>query len=102
MSVLEMAHVRAAPDRGDDLELALPDALAIIAEDEACLGATAYRCVERPGDFTLLIGWTSVADHERFRESDTFGRYRAAMAGLLGEVVGFAHHTEVGRPAPVS
>ncbi len=96
MSVMEMAQLRAVPGREDELEAALPRALAVIGADEACLGATAYRCVERPGEFTLTIGWTSVAEHERFRETDDFGRYRAAMAGPLEEVVGFLHYTEVG------
>ncbi len=96
MSVMEIARMRAAAGREDEMAVALPGALALIEADEACLGATAYRCVERPDEFTLTIGWRSVADHERFREADAFGRYRAAIAGPLEEVMGFAHYTALG------
>jgi len=68
----------------------------VIEADGACLSARAYRCVERPTEFTLTIVWRSVADHERFRGTEGFDRYRAAIAGALEEVVGVAHYTEVG------
>jgi quinol monooxygenase YgiN len=96
MSVVEMATLRALEGREAQLESAIPEGLDVIREDEGCLGATAYRCVERPREFVLAIIWASVEAHEAFRAGDGLPRYRAKLAGGLDEVIGFAHFAELG------
>jgi quinol monooxygenase YgiN len=96
MSVTEIARLKAADGKADGMEESLPAALAVIAEEETCLGTRAFRSIERPDEFVMNIVWTSVQAHMDFRKAESFGRYREAMGDNLGEVLEFAHYEEFG------
>jgi quinol monooxygenase YgiN len=96
MSITEIARLKAADGKADELEQALPRALAVIAEEETCHGTRAYRSIERPDEFVMNIVWTSVEAHMAFRKAESFGRYREQMGDTLGEVLEFAHYEELG------
>jgi quinol monooxygenase YgiN len=96
MSVTEIARLKAAEGKADEMEKSLPAALAVIAEEETCGGTRAYRSVERPDEFVMNIVWDSVQAHMDFRKAESFGRYRAEMGDTLGEVMEFAHYEELG------
>jgi quinol monooxygenase YgiN len=94
MSVIELASLRAKPGHGAEMREVLPAALSIIAEAEGCLGATSMQCIERPDEFVLRITWVAVSDHEAFRATPDFARFRAELVDHLGEVVAAAHYIE--------
>jgi quinol monooxygenase YgiN len=95
MSITEIARLKAAEGKADEMARSLPAALAVIAAEETCRSTHAYRSVERPDEFVMNIVWDSVAAHMDFRETEEFGRYRAAMGEALGEVLDFAHYEDV-------
>jgi quinol monooxygenase YgiN len=94
--VLEMATVTCIPGRGDEFERAVQGALAVIAQDKQCLSAVAKRCLERPDEFVLLVGWTSVQSHIDFRQGPDFAKYRGYIAHLIAGPPNFAHYMPVG------
>lgn len=94
--VLEIATVNCKPGQGAEFERAIPNALAVIAEDKQCLSANAKRCVERPEEFVLLIEWTSIESHTAFRQGPQFAMYRDHIAHLVTEPTTFAHYIPVG------
>lgn len=100
MSVIELATVKAIAGGGEKMEAELSAGLDIIAAAEGCMDVGALRCIERPDEFVLRIGWTSIEAHNRFRETSDFQRYRAAIGGALETVVGYAHYSHVTPSAP--
>jgi len=95
MSVVELATLRAKPGHGDEMERALPAALAVIATATGSLGATALRCIDPADEFVLRNVWVSPEDHQRFRETPEFADYRATFSEHLDVVVGFAYYREL-------
>jgi quinol monooxygenase YgiN len=93
--VLEIARVRVNPDSGDDLEKGMASAVTALSAAPGCRGAQAYRCIEVPDTFVLLVTWKAVEDHENFRASDQFGDYRANISSFLAEAPEFAHYSLV-------
>jgi heme-degrading monooxygenase HmoA len=98
MSIVEIATIRAHSGRGDELETALPRAVAIIKSDPGYRSAQIHRCIERPDDFVLMIVWESVEAHMAFRDKPGFKAYRQEMAGPFEQVVEFAHYCEAITP----
>jgi quinol monooxygenase YgiN len=95
MSVVELATLRAKPGHGDEMERALPAALAVIAKATGSLGAAALRRVDPADEFVLRNVWVSPEDHQRFRETPGFAEYRATFSEHLDVVVGFAYYREL-------
>lgn len=92
MSVIEIAILRAHPDRGEELGRAADTALDIIRDFSECIRATALLCIERSDEVILEIEWTSIEAHEAFRAGEDFPRYRTQLADSLAEVVGVGHY----------
>ena len=67
MSVLEIVRITCQEGRGDDFVEALKGGLTVQAADPECLSAEFLRGVERPDEFILQIGWTSVEAHDAWR-----------------------------------
>jgi quinol monooxygenase YgiN len=96
MSVTEIARLKAADGKADEMETSLPAALAVIAEESECHGTRCFRSIERPDEYVMTIVWSSVRAHMDFRKAESFDRYLEAVGDCLGEVMEFAHYEDIG------
>ncbi len=47
---------------------------------EGMLSARLTQGVETPAKFVLLVEWTDIAAHERYRDTEEYGHWREAIA----------------------
>lgn len=78
--VLEIADIIVKPGEETAFEAAVTQAKPIFAAAPDCHGMSLRRSIESPGNYRLLIEWTSVEAHNAFRASEAFGAWR----GLAG------------------
>ena len=102
MPVIELATLKAKPGHGDELGRALPEALAVIAGLDGCLGVSCLRCIERPDEFVARVEWVSIADHEAFRAGPGLGRFRAPIAAHYDGATALGHFTQIALTPAVS
>jgi heme-degrading monooxygenase HmoA len=80
VSVLEHALLDVVPGRGDDFERAFEQARPLIAASPGFRWLQLERCVERPSQYLLLVGWDRLEDHtEGFRGSDRYERWKELL-----------------------
>ena len=78
--ILESAALSVKPGQAGDFEAAVREAQAIIASMPGYHGHELQRCIERQGQYLLLVRWESVAAHEEgFRKSPQYQRWRALL-----------------------
>lgn len=77
--ITELAEIRVR-DVGDAFAAAVAKAAPLFASAPGCHGLTLHRSVEHRDLYWLMVGWDSVADHEAFRGTEAFARWRA-LAG---------------------
>lgn len=77
--IRELAQIEVG-DAGAAFETAVATAMPLFAAVAGCHGLTLHRSVEHPGRYWLIVGWDAVADHEAFRRTAAFDRWRA-LAG---------------------
>lgn len=77
--VRELARIDVG-QAGEVFEAAVADAGVLFEEAPGCHGMTLHRSIEHPGRYWLIVEWRSVADHEAFRASPAFAKWRA-LAG---------------------
>jgi quinol monooxygenase YgiN len=76
--IYEIAILKVDPARAEAFERDLQAAPAIFATSPDCLSFALDRVIERPGEYRLVVGWTSVEAHMvAFRESPAFQQWRA-------------------------
>jgi len=69
MSVVEIARLTCQEGKGDEFSEALKRGLAVQGADPNCLAIQYHRGVENPDEFVLSLTWTSVEDHDAWREA---------------------------------
>ncbi|MEZ5710155.1 MAG: antibiotic biosynthesis monooxygenase family protein [Blastomonas sp.] len=80
MAVLEHALLQVAPDRVEAYEAALASALPLIRGMPGFEGIEIRRNAEAPGNYLLLVRWSSIADHrDGFRKSEHYKQWRALL-----------------------
>lgn len=78
--ILEHALLSVRPGREDDFQAAFTRARAIISAMPGFVDLSLSRCLERPGDFLLLVRWRRLEDHTvGFRGSAEYQRWRALL-----------------------
>lgn len=77
--VLEVADIAVAEGQEAAFVDAYRRARAQIAGAEGVGAIRMTQSLETPTRFVLLVEWTSVEDHERFRASPAFGEWRALI-----------------------
>lgn len=78
--ILEAAALSVKPAQGAEFEAAFREAQAIIASMPGYLSHELQRCIEREGQYLLLVRWESVVAHEQgFRKSPQYQRWRALL-----------------------
>ena len=78
--VLEIVAISIKPGS----EKGFTDTHAAVTEEagpvEGMLSARLTQGVETPTNFVLLVEWADLAAHERYRETEEYGQWRAAVA----------------------
>jgi quinol monooxygenase YgiN len=93
--VVEIARVQTKSTANKGVDQGMAGAVRALSRAPGCRSASAYRCIEDPDMFVLLVTWSSVADHEAFRASAQFSAYRANIADFLAGPPDFAHYSLV-------
>jgi heme-degrading monooxygenase HmoA len=81
--ILEHAVLAVKPGQNAAFEVAMREAVPLIAASEGFLGIEVLPCIETPGRYLLLVKWTDVAAHEvGFRGSDRYQQWKALLHGF--------------------
>lgn len=82
----EMAIFTAMPGKEEALGQAILRGLEVIRQHPEVISARAERCVEKPGQYALLVTWTSLEAHTvDFRGGPLFTQWRSHIKGLFEE-----------------
>ncbi|MFG1925030.1 putative quinol monooxygenase [Cryptosporangium sp. NPDC048952] len=77
--ILEIAEISVKPGSETDFTEAHISASEGFEATEGMLSARVTQGVETPTNFVLLVEWEDVAAHERYRETEHYARWRAAI-----------------------
>lgn len=78
--ILEAAVLRVKPGESRHFEDAFREAQAIIASMPGYRSHELQRCIERDGEYLLLVRWDSIAAHEEgFRKSPRYQEWRRLL-----------------------
>jgi heme-degrading monooxygenase HmoA len=79
--VLERVVIHVLPGHEREFEQALDSARAVVGRAPGFRSLRAYRGIEAPHSFLLLIEWDTLEDHmEGFRGSALYGQWRALIS----------------------
>ena len=78
--ILEAASLKVKPGQLAEFEAAFREAQAIISSMPGYLAHELQRCIEREGEYLLLVEWETLADHEEgFRKSPQYQQWRKLL-----------------------
>ncbi len=78
--ILEAAPLSVKAGQSGEFEAAFREAQAIIASMPGYLSHELQRCIERDGQYLLLVRWESVLAHEQgFRMSPQYQRWKSLL-----------------------
>ena len=78
--ILEAAFLQVRPDKSRAFEAAFREAQLIISSMPGYRSHELQRCLEREGQYLLLVRWDSVAAHEEgFRKSAQYEKWRQLL-----------------------
>jgi heme-degrading monooxygenase HmoA len=94
--ILEIATLPVLAGQEAQFEAAFQQAQSIIAGMPGYVSHELHRCIERPQEYTLLVRWNSLADHEvGFRQSPQFQQWRQLLHHFYAPAPVVAHYQEV-------
>ena len=99
--ILEAAYLKVRPGQSDAFESAFREAQRIISSMPGYRSHELQRCIERTGEYLLLVRWDSVAAHEEgFRKSPGYQKWRALLHHFYDPFPSVFHYEHVaGGPA---
>ena len=78
--ILEVAPLQIRPGREVDFEEAFRQAQSVIVSMPGYLSHELQRCIERPGEYILLVRWETLEAHEvGFRQSPQYGEWKRLL-----------------------
>lgn len=88
--VTEVAAITVAPENAETFERVMREegGLAALAASPGVISARFGRGIENPDRFGFVVEWESIAAHAAAKDSESFLRFRAAIApyGIGGEM----------------
>jgi quinol monooxygenase YgiN len=91
--VTEIAIFNAVPGKEDELGQAMLHGLEVIRQSPSCVSARVERCIERKGQYMLIVIWTSLEAHTvQFRGGPLFPQWRSHVNGLFVESPSVFHY----------
>lgn len=97
--VLERAEFPVHPGHEAEFEEAMIEGLTILAGADGCRSATCARGVENASTYLLLLEWTTVEAHIKFRRTAAFDRFRALASPFFAGASNLAHFQAFARCA---
>ena len=94
--VLEVAPLPIVAGRETEFEAAFAVAQAIIASMPGYRAHSLHRCLERPGEYLLLVDWDSLEAHERgFRGSPRYLEWKALLHPFYDPFPTVSHYVAI-------
>ena len=94
--ILEAAPLCVKPGQSDAFESAFREAQAIISSMPGYRSHELQRCLEREGQYLLLVRWDSVAAHEvGFRQSPEYQQWRKLLHHFYDPFPTVLHYEQV-------
>ena len=93
--VLEIAVLEVTPGAQDAFVAAYGQVRSEVADAPGCRSVRMTRGIESPTRFVLLAEWDCVADHEAFRASDRFVRWRAGIGPHFAAAPQVEHYRDL-------
>ena len=99
--ILEAAFLQVRPGQSEAFESAFREAQLIISSMPGYRSHELQRCIERAGEYLLLVRWDSVAAHEEgFRKSPGYQKWRELLHHFYDPFPSVFHYEQVaGGPA---
>ncbi len=96
--IYEIAIITIDPANAAAFESAVAQAAPLFKAAPGCHGMALERGIEEPGKYRLIVQWESLAHHtELFRNSESFGQWRALVGGYFVGAPSVDHSEVVGR-----
>ncbi|HZZ91005.1 MAG TPA: antibiotic biosynthesis monooxygenase [Usitatibacter sp.] len=94
--ILECAALQVKPGKSEEFESAFREAQRIISSMKGYMSHELQRCLEREGQYLLLVRWESVADHEEgFRKSPQYQEWRKLLHHFYDPFPTVLHYRQV-------
>ena len=94
--ILEAALLSVKPGQSGAFESAFREVQAIISSMPGYLSNELQRCLEREGQYLLLVRWDSVAAHEEgFRKSPEYQQWRKLLHHFYDPFPTVLHYEQV-------
>lgn len=94
--ILEVAPLSVRPGQESAFEAAFLQAQSIISTMAGYLGHELQRCIERPGEYLLLVRWQTLEDHEiGFRKSPRYLEWKALLHHFYEPFPTVSHYAPV-------
>jgi len=94
--ILEAAQLNVKSGQSDEFETAFREAQAIISSMPGYRSHELQRCIEREGQYLLLVRWDSVAAHEEgFRKSPGYQQWRRLLHHFYDPFPTVLHYEQV-------
>jgi heme-degrading monooxygenase HmoA len=94
--VLEVAPLQIRAGREAEFEAAFTAAQAIIASMPGYRAHALRRCLERPGEYLLLVEWDSLEAHEQgFRGSPRYAEWKALLHPFYDPFPTVSHYVAI-------
>ena len=101
--ILEVAPLKIRSGMSAEFEAAFREAQSIIASMPGYLSHELVRCLERDGEYLLLVRWTSVEAHEvGFRKSPQYQTWKRLLHHFYDPFPKVSHYASVEGAASVA
>ena len=96
--ILEAALLQVRPGQSDAFESAFREAQLIISSMPGYRSHELQRCLEREGQYLLLVRWDNVAAHEEgFRKSPQYEQWRKLLHHFYDPFPSVFHYEQAAR-----
>ena len=96
--ILEAAHLQVRPAQSAAFESAFREAQLIISSMPGYRSHELQRCLEREGQYLLLVRWDDVASHEEgFRKSPQYQQWRKLLHHFYDPFPSVFHYEQVAK-----
>jgi quinol monooxygenase YgiN len=89
--ILEIAEMSVKPGSEKEFTEAHATASEAFGPAEGMLSARLTQGVETPTKFVLLVEWADIAAHERYRGTEQYGHWRAAIGPYVAGPAAVQH-----------
>lgn len=94
--ILEVAPLKIRPGQGQDFEAAFLQAQHVISSMPGYISHELLHCIERSGEYILLVRWRTLEDHEAgFRKSPEYQEWKRLLHHFYDPFPTVSHYAPV-------